>query len=228
MTIQPLYIEKTEIEDNPIISDDEMGVWLNLSASAIRVHSELLIELIKSATELIEAYTWLTLRQTTYEAFFDIENSDLFFNGDLGLVLERSPILDLDNITKIEYLNSSGTWTEFDRGSKTISGLYENTTEIKTKNIWSTIYFIVNPDFDTRDFAYKVKVTFSAGWDKDADDESLKIPRSLKTALKMIVAYMYTNRGDCDSPCSINGTPVPCGAKMLLDKYSLALTALGG
>ena len=144
------------------------------------------------------------------------------------MILERSPILDLDNITKIEYLNSDGGWTEFDRGTKTIDGLYENTTEIKTRNNWATIYFVTNPDFDKRDYACKIRITFTAGWDLNATDEYLKIPRSLKIALKVIVAYMYINRGDCDSPCSINGTPVPCGAKMILDRYSLALTALGG
>ena len=228
MVISPSYIEKTSIEDELIISVSDMGTWLNLSSSAITAHTDLLTELIKSATELTEAYTWLSIRETVYEAYFDIDDWSSFLCGDLGLSLERSPILDLDNITKIEYLNSSGTWTEFDRGIKTIDGLYEYTTEIKTRNKWAVIYFISDPNYDTRDYAYKIRVTFSAGWNLEASDEALIIPRSLKVAIKMIVAYMYTNRGDCDSPCDINGIPVPCGAKMILDKYRLGLTQLGG
>jgi hypothetical protein len=225
MTISPSYIEKTSIDDTLVISVSEMGTWLNLSSSAITAHTDLLTELIKSATELVENYTWLSVRKTVYEAFFELDNWG--FTGDLGLSLERSPILDLDNITKIEYLNSSDTWIEFDRGTKTIDGLYENTTEIKTRNKWAELYFVTDPDYDDRDEAYKVRVTFTAGWDTEATDEHLMIPRSLKVAIKMIVAYMYTNRGDCDS-CEINGVPVPCGAKMILDKYRIGLTQLGG
>jgi hypothetical protein len=226
MAISPSYIEKTDIESALVVSVSDMGTWLNLSSSAISAHTTLLTELIKSATELIESYTWLSVRETTYEAYFNIDSLDLIC--DLGLKLERSPILDLDNIAKIEYLNSSGGWAEFDRGTKTIDGLYENTTEIKTRNKWATLYFVTEPDFDTRDYAYKIRVTFKAGWDVDEDDEAPIIPRSLKIAIKMIVAFMYKNRGDCDSECSINGVPVPCSAKMLLDKYSIASTQLGG
>jgi hypothetical protein len=228
MTLSPTYIEKTSIEDELIISVSEMGTWLNLSASAIIVHTDLLTELIKSATELVEEYTWLSIRETVYEAYFDLDNIGLIFNGELGLSLERSPILDLDNITKIEYLNDGGTWTEFARGTKTIDGLYANTTEIKARNKWAELYFITDPDWDSRDYAYKLRVTFSAGWDVDEDDEALMIPRSLLIAIKQIVAFFYTNRGDCESECSINGVPVPCGAKMLLDKYRIGLTQLGG
>jgi hypothetical protein len=226
MVISPSYIEKTNIEDELIISVSEMGTWLNLSTSAITAHTTLLTELIKSATELVEEYTWLSIRETTYEACFEIDSLDLIC--DLGLSLERSPILDLDNITKIEYLNSSGTWTEFARGTKTIDGLYANTTEIKVRNKWAVLYFVTEPDYDTRDYAYKIRVTFTTGWDVDATLEHLIIPRSLKIAIKMIAAYFYTNRGDCDSPCEINGVSVPCNAKMILDKYSIALTQLGG
>jgi hypothetical protein len=226
MVISPSYIEKTDIEDTLVVSVSEMGTWLNLSSSAITAHTTLLTELIESAVEIVEEYTWLSIRETIYEAYFDVDSLDLIC--DLGLELERSPILDLDNITKIEYLNSSGGWTEFSRGVKTIDGLYENTTEIKTRNKWATLYFVTEPDFDTRDYAYKIRVTFTAGWEADATLEHLIIPRSLKLAIKMIAAYFYTNRGDCDSPCEINGVSVPCNAKMILDKYRLGFTQLGG
>jgi hypothetical protein len=225
MVINPSYIEKTDIVDDLIVSVSEMGTWLNLSSSAITAHTALLTELIKSATELAEEYTWLSIRETTYEAYFEVDSISLLC--DLGLKLERSPILDLDNITKIEYLNSSGGWTEFDRGTKTIDGLYENTTEIKTRNKWATIYFVTDPNFDKRYYAYKIRVTFTAGWDVDATDEHLIIPRSLKIAIKMLAGFMYVNRGDCDSKCDINGVPVPCSAKMLLDKFSIAVAVLG-
>ena len=152
MVLSPTYIEKTSIEDKLIVSVSEMGTWLNLSPSAISVHTDLLTELIKSATELIENYTWLSIRRIAYEAYFDLDDLSYFLCGDLGLRLDQAPILDLDDISKIEYLNSSGTWTEFDRGTKTINGLYDYTTEIKEKMNWATIYFIVDPDYDTRDY----------------------------------------------------------------------------
>ena len=52
------------------------------------------------------------------------------------------------------------------------------------------------------------------------------IPQTLQTAIKMIVAYMYANRGDIIG----NTEHIICasGAKPLLDQYSIAATKLGG
>ena len=52
------------------------------------------------------------------------------------------------------------------------------------------------------------------------------IPQTLQTAIKMLVAYLYANRGDIIG----NTEHIICssGAKPLLDQYSIASTKLGG
>lgn len=216
----------TNISSELIVSAEECGNWLNLSPSAIIKQTDLLEGLIKSVTEIVENYTWLSLRQTTFEALFDLQDS-IIING-LKLSLQRAPILELANITKIEYLNNSNTWTEFDRGTMTIEGLYENVTEKQEMRQWASIKFIEDVPFQDRCNAYKIRVTFIAGYDPIETEISLKIPETIKTAIKQIVAFYYTYRGDCASECSLDGNPVPCTAKGMLDQISIKNTIIGG
>ena len=229
--ISPNITTKININDAPIVSADELGKWLNLSSSAIIAKQSELESLVQTATEIIEDYAWLTLRQTTYEADFYL--NDYTFDGLLNcsarLSLERSPILDLNNITKIEYLLND-TWVEFDRGAVSIDGLYENTTEKKEQREWATIYFRESVDYQSRNNAYKIRVTFIAGWDPTATTLVDKIPEKLRTAIKIIAAFHYTYRGDCaaKTSCDMNGYPVPCHAKAMVDQLAISNTVIGG
>ena len=224
--VEPNIIKKTDIDNSLIITVAEMGKYLNLSTSAITAHTDILTELIITATEVIENYTWLTLRKTIYEANYDL-NYNLFCNlTNLKLVLNRSPIFRLSNITKIEYLNND-IYTEFDRGILSVEGLYENVTERKEMRKWASIYFIEEIPFQERLNSYSIKITFQAGYDISEIEEEYKIPQALKTAIKKIVAFHYRNRGDCEeSKCDLNGYPVPCSAKGIIDGYSIARTVL--
>lgn len=229
-TISPNITLTTAIDDTAIITPTEAGEWLNLSTGMITKHEDLLTGLIDSAVTAIENYSWLSLRRTTFEANFDL-GCDLFGSflfGGTKLILQRSPILALADITKIEYLDTDGTYTEFDRGTLTSEGLYENATEKREQGQYASIYFIEQPDFDSsRLNAYKIKVTFTAGYTIDTDIVT-DVPEQLKTAIKMIVAYYYTHRGDCsDAGCDLGGYPVPCAAKGLIDQLSLSNVALG-
>ena len=230
-SLSPTVTIKTAVDaDTPVITPAEVGEWLNLSAGMVTLKTSVINRLIRSTVQVVEKYTWLALRRTTYQAYFDLQTNDFFsfYDGSLQLELQRAPILNLADITTIEYLNTAGEWVTFDRGAMTVEGLYENTTEAREHRQWASILFRENLPLDNeRDNAYKIRVTFTSGFDNS--DEDLAIPEPLLTGMLMVVAFYYTNRGDCSGcDCNLNGYPVPCEAKGLIDMYSIAKTTLGG
>lgn len=232
--ISPNITNPINIVQTPILTPAQVGAWLNLSSGMVIKNTYLINDLIKTTTEVVEKYTWLSLRRTTFEAFFDLgsEGFNSFVDGNLKLSLERSPIIALSDITKIEYLNENGVYAEFDKGALTSEGLYENVTEAKEQRGWVSIYFRESISFDsTRINAYKIKVTFVSGFTIPTNPVTTPItdiPETLKTAMLMIIASYYTNRGDCsDKGCSLNGYPVPCSAKSIIDQFGIASTVFG-
>lgn len=227
-SVSPNITKLIDVSQELIVSVEECGKWLNLSSSSILKNNDILESLIKSTTEIIEDYTWLSLRQKTFEAYYDLGNylfTD-FVNGNLKLNLERSPILELENITKIEYLDND-QWVEFDRGAMTIEGLYDNVTEKLEQRKWASIKFRENVPFQGRCNAYKIRNTFISGYDPVETDVSKKVPEVIKLAIKEIVAFHYTQRGDCATECTLDGFPVPCLTKGMLDQISIKGSVIG-
>lgn len=222
--ISPNITKEISRDSSLLVTVADLGAWLNLSSGMITLQTDLLTDLIKTATMMIEKYAWLALNRITYEANFELtQNSPIFRNSETtALSLERAPIVSLDDIGDITYLDTDGTYTAFSKGATTAEGLYETVTEKTERRKWASILFLEPIEFDSRDNTYKIKIQFIAGFTSDT------IPADLKTAIKMIAAFMYTNRGDCaNTGCSMNGVPVPCVAKGIVDKYSVAKTTLG-
>lgn len=228
-SISPLITKKTAIDQTPILTVAEVGLWLNLPAGLLLKNTALIESLIKTVTNVVQNYTWLRLQRTTFEANFSLDCTyfGYFTAGFLKLLLERAPIISLSDITKIEYLDeATGTYIEFDRGVMTSEGLYENVTEKSEQRGWASVYLKQHIPYDNRYNAYKIKVTFVAGFTIDVDPVT-DIPPELKTAMLQIIASYYTNRGDCDErSCTLNGYGVPCIAKGIIDQYTLARTVL--
>ena len=232
--ISPDITNVINIDATPILTVSEVGNWLNLPLGLQLKNKDLIESLIKTTTEVIEKYTWLALRRTTYEAFFDL-GYEAFYNfigGQFAAGLERAPIVALEDITKIEYLNENGIYEEFTKGALTSEGLYENVTEAKEQRQWASVYFREPIVFDSsRINAYKIKITFISGFTIPTDPVTTPvtdIPSALKTAMLMIIASYYTNRGDCsDKGCSLNGYPIPCVAKSIIDQFGVSSTILG-
>ena len=228
-SIDPTISKRISFIEDPILTPAEVGLWLNLPAGIIAKNTTLIETLIKTVTDVVQNYTWLRLQRTVYEANFLLDYTywGYFWANKLKLILNRAPILTLADISKIEYLDeTTQDYVEFDRGAMTASGLYENVTEKSEQRGWASIYTKEEIPYDTRFNAYKIKVTFTAGFTIDTDPIT-DIPPAFKTAMLMIIASYYTNRGDCDDRgCKLNGYPVPCAAKGILDQYSIARTVL--
>lgn len=212
--IPDVDIRKTiiiSVDETPIVTAAEAGDWLNLSASMITAKTDMLNSLIKSAEEAIVNFTWLTLHETVYESQQIIDSWGEWFT------LERSPITA---IGEVSFLNGD-VYEAFDKGTTTADGLYPNITERITSRGWAEMKFINPPAIQDRTNAYRIKTRFTAGMKSDTIDT---VPEGIKTAIKMIVASYFTNRGDCD--CSIGGFPIPCAAFSILNPYSIQRTVL--
>lgn len=223
--IEPVITRVTAQATEPtdIVTVAEIGEWLNLSSSMVTARTSMIQALIETAFETAEGYSWLSILRRTFIAEYDLYSGSFsgLFDGSMKLSLTRAPILDLDDITLIEYLDDNDVYVTFDRGTKTVDGLYENTTERQEQRQWASLFFREEVPFQNRINAYKIRVTFDAGYE-DRDST----PASLKTAIKMITASDFTNRGDCD--CDCNGHPVPCTAKANLDRWGISRTVFAG
>ena len=227
--IEPNRNEIVEISQELIVSAHDIGHWLNLSPSSILANDDLITSLILTATEIVEKYIWVSLRRKTIEAYYYL--NDYYFSmvctGNEKLLLNRSPIINISDIEKIEYL-ANDIWNEFDRGLLASDGLYKNVTERIEKRGFASIYFIEPVTFESRENAYKIRVTYKIGYDPIEIGPAYKLPALYKNAIMTIVAFHFTNRGDCESECSLNGFPVPCAIKGQLDLVSLRNTIFGG
>lgn len=74
-SISPNITEKISIDETLIVTAEEAGKWLGLSPSAITMQTDMLESLIKTTTEMVENYSWITLRQTEYEAYYDLQST---------------------------------------------------------------------------------------------------------------------------------------------------------
>jgi len=216
--------------DKILVTAQQLGQWLNLSPSAVSRTACELEELEKTAIELIEKYTWLNLIRKTFQAEFVLDSwSSIcrWLATNECLSLENGPIIDIADITKVEYLDENDQYVEWLRGPSTEPGLYEKTTERIDCRDWAVIYLREEIPFKNRINAVKIRITFTAGFSEESGNIKA-VPSALLLAIKQIVAYFFTNRGDCDSKCSIGGIPIPCVSKGILDRFSVARTVLGG
>lgn len=222
--LEPSTTELLQIQPDVFVTAEQLGGWLNLASGSITKNAEKLQSSIDAAIQLIENYIWFALRRHTYRALYYVNS----YADSAMFLLQRAPILSLDSITKIEYLENN-IYVVFDRGSMTAEGLYTNSTENKIPGKWANVYVERLPLFQDRTAAIKFRIEFQAGYDPTEIDIAKQIPADILLAIKQIAAYFYTNRGDCSNTgCTINGVSVPCVAKIALDQYALKYTQLGG
>ncbi len=181
------YTLVSRIAPRPVTAD-EMIDWLKLDVSlkADTDFTDAMEVLIDAAVLFAENWTKRTFRESNFLAYLDY-----FFAPGLptfgyspksvsAYELRRCP---LQTLSKIEYLKSS-VLTEFD-SDKYYNTLSEDFADIALVDgqSWPN-------DVDTR--LQAIKFTFTAGYPED------ELPADLKQALKVNVAAMYVNVGDCE------------------------------
>jgi hypothetical protein len=228
--IVPEITKIIEKDNRMLLTVSECVSWMLLSPSYETYHKTIIEDLIKMAQEITEKYTWLSLTPTIFEAYYDLKQADFYsyFQGNQKLFIQRAPMFDEHDVIKIEYLNDNSIWTEFTAEfPETAPGLYTNLSVKKEQRGWYSIYFVEAIQFNFRINAYKMRITFNAGYDNDMPGREL--PFAIKDCLKKIVAFNYTNRGDQISEVeTIGGIPIPPLVKATLDYYGIPGSVLGG
>lgn len=184
------YTIVSRIAPRPVTAD-EMIDWLKLDVS-LKVDTDFtdaMDILIDAAVLLGEKLTKRTFRESNFLAYLDyfvgtVPTFSLGYRGVNGYELRSTP---LQSITKIEYLKDT-VLTEI------ASSKYYATSAVDFPCIalvdgqsWPT-------DVDTR--LQAITFTYIAGFPED------ELPPDLKQALKVNVAAMYVNVGDCEGTAS--------------------------
>jgi hypothetical protein len=176
---------------------------------------------IALATEIVENYTWLTLRETTFTESFPEKYQYLH--------LEKAPITANTSITDIRYLDEDYAYSVYSLGDSQSSMSYDN-LDIRLSELgqgYLNLRNMENITFADNKRQYPIRVTYKAGYQYDDDTGKYLIPQSLRSAILMLAAKYYTDRGDCVGCVCENGMLMPMSVKMLLDSYSLRHIALG-
>ena len=134
-------------------------------------------QLIATATDIGEKITGRDFLNKTYKGFLDY-----FPDGCIGIEIKKSR---LQTVTSFQYFLNN-VLTNFN------SSNYYTTQS----NDYSTILLNSGsnyPDADDRQQA--VEVTFIAGYGNSAND----VPNTIKKAILSHIAYLFENKGDCDT-----------------------------
>lgn len=209
------------------ISVSDVVAWQNQTSTVGIVQNDLITSLILTAREMVENYCWIDLTQTVYAAQYDICSYSFIglFNNGIRFLLNRAPIFGMSNVQSLQYLDPTGVWNNFPFGTNLgIDGIDENITLRSEPLQWASAFVSQQIPFDmTRINAYKVMITFQTGYDDSTyANPIMNTPESIKTAMKIIVAWLYANRGDMVIIDKVDRQELPLGAKTLLDKYSIA------
>jgi hypothetical protein len=218
---------RTKITTAPthtIISDDELGAYLRIPSAAITVESDILTANIELATEIVENYTWLTLRETTFTGYF----SHIY----PYLQIDTAPITDVANILGVSYLYDDGTdidYATYALGDSYSTGSYANLdiklTELGFANL--TLKNLEDLNIKSLVNQYPITVSYKAGYAYDSENSKYLLPQSLRMAILQLASKYYTDRGDCVGCVSANGYLMPPSVKTILDSYSLQTIAMG-
>lgn len=146
----------------------EMKDYLRISTT---VDDNLIESLIQAGVGIAEKFMRRDIITTTYENY-----RESFFED---LTLRRA---GFKSVTSVEYLKD-GTYQTMATSNYTVSigGSYGQICEIES---------VPSIDHDCN----AVRITFTTGFGDDPD----QIPEQIKTAIKIYVAFMYENRGDCN------------------------------
>jgi len=198
---------------NLAVTLEDIKAWLKVDTDT---DDALITSLIKAATLEIERYIRRELLTKTFKLYLDtFPSQSIFFNlfrsSDNPILVKRSRLTD---IASIEFFSDS-VLTVFD------DTLYDFTIDDQYSSIFLIDINTIWPITDIR--KQSVQITFDAGYGID----NTFVPEDLKQALKMLVAFLYENRGDCNTTMSLGGTSnitegsMLSGIKAILNLYKI-------
>jgi hypothetical protein len=225
------YPSKTQListSTNLPISTSDVGEWLNISSDAVTARSSMLTSLINMSVDIFEKYTWYDILFKTYNLYYDIQYNTV---GTTKFIVNIAPIKDYTYIDKVYYLDASNTWIEIDKSDIDLNGISTNIDIRKELNGYMSVYIKKTFELSSEINTFKLKIVAKSGYDvSGSPTPNDVIPEMIKIALRKIVAFHYTNRGDCgiskpNTQYAIaSDYPVPQDAIGILNQYRIALT----
>lgn len=208
MKIYP-YI-KTNVPITLPVSLADMKTYLKIDTD---VDDSLITDLINTVALFIENYTRRELIEKTFktlrDGFYDDSRLDrLFPYQSTSFLILKSPFVSVESI---KYFKNDVLET-------VDSSIYYSTVE----NFYSSIVLKADKSWPSNidDRLQAVEINFKAGYGTQASD----IPIDLRNAIKMIVAFLYFNRGDCTFATiseQLRATGALSSAKTILDLYKI-------
>lgn len=165
----------------------------------------LLTRLLAAARRHAEKVTWRAIIQATYTQYLD-----QFPYGEQIIELQKPPVR---SVTSIKYYDPSGTLQTLSTDDYD-TDLKSEPARIFIKTDW--------PDVDD-DRLNAVEITYTAGYDPDAGDDSLSVPEDIQSAMVMLIKHWYNNRESVivSEGRTVDAEQVPQTARMLLEGVSV-------
>ena len=177
--------------------------------------------LIPAAIDLIERYTGRKLETQQLSMYLDNTGmDDLWWNGLIEAsitALSPARVIELDwrpiqSVDRIVYYDDNGTETAYDAASNvwvdTVDSDLEARVVLKRTGIWPSDLRNVNC----------IRIDYTAGYDSSSTGDTF--PPALKHAIKMVCAFFYQFRGDCDIK-SDKDILMAAGAYPILSRYKV-------
>lgn len=195
--LSPRY-QITDTSSGLAVSLDDVKEWLKID---ITDDDALITSLIRAATLEIEKYIRRELLDKEFLLLLDTFPTSFFiYRPSRDILVKRSR---LGNILSIRFFIDN-VLTLFD------NTLYDFTIDEQYSSIYLIDKNTIWPTTDIRKQA--VQISFAAGY----GETSTSVPEDLKLALKMLVAFLYENRGDCNTTLSTGGTSNTAEESMLI------------
>lgn len=181
------YQQVSSSESDPVTLQD---IKLHLRVDSTE-EDLLILSLMKTALKAAANYTWLTLNECVFNAFYDRTEVDEY------IYINKSP---LTAITSVNYRDTNGDYVAMDAANYEVDMISQPCRiRIKTQPT-------------TGDYMNTWKVVFSCGYSQNA------VPEPIKSAIKLTVGHLYEHREDVTMSSNY---ALENGAKHLLEPYKL-------
>ena len=164
---------------SPAVTTAEAKTWLYVTGSD---HDTLIANLVKAATQKIEADFDCAIINETFDIYADeFPTDDATYNPDGAIVL---PVYPVSSITSVIYTDTTGATVTWDTANYTL----ENFTGQPARVL--PAYNVSYPG--TRETPNAVKVRIVAGFGSASTD----VPEPVRLAIQLLVKLWYDNPDD--------------------------------
>lgn len=202
--------------------------WEPIALADLKLHlrvtttdeDTLLTALIVVARQLAERYTRLTIPQTAWSVWHDKWPGGFigWWDGvrEGAMMTERKAFLELPQppiqaVSALKIYADDDTATTVDATTYFVSlgsEIRRGRLTLRNNAAWPVALRCADA----------IEIQITSGW-TGTDATTNSVPGALKTAIKMIAAWLYSNRGDCEDTTVL----AESGVKALLEAYKVPL-----